>query len=188
MLLEGATSQDRGDDNAHDAKIFSSRGKGQPGVQRRFARKHEQTQAGSRQFLGCRRVSDPLHLSDPSAVGAADEELGHAFAGALLAGHFDGRLPGGAGGTFGPERTELVACGDFPAAEWQGEYERWQKRDLSARNRRPCAANGSRDAEYSISAGSPSARFQRHSRNSGSTSEWRSRAGPYRAREKIAFN
>src|SRR3954453_12496087 len=59
--------------------------------------------------------ADPLHLSDSSAVGASDEELGHAFAGALLAGHFDGRLPGGAGGTFGPERTELVTCGDFPA-------------------------------------------------------------------------
>jgi hypothetical protein len=43
MLLEGATSQDRGDDNAHDAKIFSSRGKGQPGVQRRFAGKSDGT-------------------------------------------------------------------------------------------------------------------------------------------------
>ena len=59
--------------------------------------------------------ADPLHLSDPSAVGAADEEPGRAFAGALPARHFDGRLPGGAGGTFGQERTELVTCGDFPA-------------------------------------------------------------------------
>ena len=67
-------------------------------------------------------------------MGAADEELGHAFAGALLAGHFDGRLPGGAGGTSGPERTELVTCGDFPAdGRVAGEYERWQKRDLLAR-------------------------------------------------------
>ena len=41
-------------------------------------------------------------------------ELGHAFAGALLAGHFDGRLPGGAGRASGPERTELVNC-YFPA-------------------------------------------------------------------------
>ena len=32
-----------------------------------------------------------------------------------------------------PERTELVTCGDFPADGRQGEYERWQKRDLSAR-------------------------------------------------------
>jgi hypothetical protein len=35
----------------------------------------------------------------PAAVGAADEEFGCAFAGAQLAGHFDRRLPGGAGGS-----------------------------------------------------------------------------------------
>src|SRR3979490_1555396 len=54
-----------------------------------------------------------LHVGDLAAVGAADEEFGCSFAGALLAGHFDGRLPGGAGGTPGPERTELVTCGDL---------------------------------------------------------------------------
>ncbi len=46
---------------------------------------------------GRRWRADPLHLSDSSAVGAADEELGHAFAGALLrrdpaVGHFLTRL------------------------------------------------------------------------------------------------
>ena len=60
-------------------------------------------------------ASGSLHLGDSAVVGAADEELGRAFAGALLAVHLDGRLPGGAGGTSGPERTELVTCGDFPA-------------------------------------------------------------------------
>ena len=79
-------------------------------------------------------ASGSLHLSASSAVGAADEELGHAFAGALLAGHFDGRLPGGAGGTSGQNAPNLSpAVISRLTAEWQGEYERWQKRDLSAR-------------------------------------------------------
>jgi hypothetical protein len=33
--------------------------------------------------------------SNPAAVGAAHEEPGRPFAGALLSGHLDGRLPGG---------------------------------------------------------------------------------------------
>ena len=78
--------------------------------------------------------ADSLHVGDPAAVGAAHEELGRTFAGALPAGHLDGRLPGGAGGAPGQGCAELSpAVISRLTAEWQGEYERWQKRDLSAR-------------------------------------------------------
>lgn len=41
---------------------------------------------------------DPLHLGHPVALGQTNEEPGCAFAGALLARHFDGRFPGGLDG------------------------------------------------------------------------------------------
>ncbi len=62
---------------------------------------------------GERRRADSVHLGNPAPVGAADEELGRAAAGALPTGHLNGRLPGGAGGTAGQGRTEPVAGGDF---------------------------------------------------------------------------
>src|SRR6266536_1983816 len=61
-------------------------------------------------FAGIAIVAESYN---PAAVGAADEELGRAAAGALPAGHLNGRLPGGAGGTPGQGRTEPVAGGDF---------------------------------------------------------------------------
>ena len=49
-------------------------------------------------------------------------------------GEFRRATSGGAGGTFGPERAELSpAVISRLTTEWQGEYERWQNRDLSAR-------------------------------------------------------
>ena len=77
---------------------------------------------------------DPLHLVDPAEVGAADEE-------------FDALLPvlylrGVSTGDFQEVLTALLGK-DAPnlspavitrlTAEWQADYDAWQKRDLSAR-------------------------------------------------------
>ena len=79
-------------------------------------------------------ASGSVHLGDPAAVGAANEEPGCASAGALSAWHLDWRLPGGIGGAVGQGRAEPVAGGDFPADGGVASGLRaWQKRDLSAR-------------------------------------------------------
>ena len=57
--------------------------------------------------------ANSLHLGDPAAVGTAHEELGRTFAGALPAGHLDGRLPGGAGGTLGQGCAESFSGSDL---------------------------------------------------------------------------
>ncbi len=75
-----------------------------------------------------------LQLGDPAAVGPAHEELGRSFAGALPAWHLDGRLPEALAALLGKDAPNLSpAVIARLTAEWQGEYERWQKRDLSAR-------------------------------------------------------
>ncbi|MCP3441300.1 IS256 family transposase [Bradyrhizobium sp. CCGUVB14] len=55
--------------------------------------------------------------------------------GCIAARHLDGRLPGRAVGATRQGCTEPVAVGDCThlTADWQAEYERWQRRDLSAR-------------------------------------------------------
>ena len=73
--------------------------------------------------------------SDRFAMGAADEASRLAAANPRSARRFFGwRRPGGAVGAARQGRGQSVAVGDFvQKGEWQGEYERWLQRDLSAR-------------------------------------------------------
>ena len=73
-------------------------------------------------------------LGDPAEVGAAVEEPRRAVAGPLSARGVDRRLPGGARRPPGRGRANLSpAVITRRTAEWQSDYDAWQKRDLSAR-------------------------------------------------------
>lgn len=67
-------------------------------------------------------------------MGSADEEPGCAAASALSARHLDGRLQEALAALLGKEAPNLSAAViSRLTAEWKDEYDRWQKRDLSAR-------------------------------------------------------
>lgn len=73
-------------------------------------------------------------LDDPAALGPPGEELGRVDPRALFAGNLDQRL---SGGTFGLARKDAPNLSPPVIAglkkDWHAEYERCQKRDLSAR-------------------------------------------------------
>jgi putative transposase len=67
-------------------------------------------------------------------VGTADEEFGRAFAVLYLRGISTGDFQVALAALLGQDAPNLSsAVISRLTAEWQGEYERWQKRDLSAR-------------------------------------------------------
>ena len=77
--------------------------------------------------------SGSVQLGDPAAVGAAHRSL-DALCRCCICAASRRRFPGGADGPAGQGRADLSpAVISRLTAEWQGEYERWQKRDLSAR-------------------------------------------------------
>ena len=81
-----------------------------------------------------RRGENPLHLVDPAEVGTADEEPRCAVAGSLPAWGIDRRLPGSPRPLLGKDAPNLSpAVISRLTAEWQADYDAWQKRDLSAR-------------------------------------------------------
>src|ERR1019366_6161468 len=66
-------------------------------------------------------------------MGATNEEPRCAPAGALSARDFGRRFPGGPHGLARQGRAEPPAVIARLKGEWEGEYQQWQKRDLSAR-------------------------------------------------------
>jgi hypothetical protein len=90
---------------------------------------------GARPGRRGRRGENPRHLVDPAEVGAADEKSLDALLPVLY-------LRGVSTGAFQEVLTALLGK-DAPnlspavttrlTAEWQADYDAWQKRDLSAR-------------------------------------------------------
>ena len=79
-------------------------------------------------------ATDPLHVGDSGIVGAANVEPVYAAAGALPAGHLDGDFQEALAALLGKDAPNLSpAVISRLTAEWKNEYDRWQKRDLSAR-------------------------------------------------------
>lgn len=67
-------------------------------------------------------------------MGAADEEPRCRAAGSLPARHLDRRFPGGVSALLGKDAPNLSpsVIGQLKE-EWTADYDRWQRRDLSAR-------------------------------------------------------
>ncbi|MFK4531859.1 transposase-like protein [Bradyrhizobium ottawaense] len=78
--------------------------------------------------------ADPVQLGDPAAVGTADQKSGCAVAGALPARHRPGDFQEALTALLDKDASNLTpAVVSQLTAEWQSEYERCQRRDLSAR-------------------------------------------------------
>ena len=77
---------------------------------------------------------NPLHLVDPAEAGAADEELDALLPVLYLRGVSTGDFPGALTALLGKDAPNLSpAVITRLTAEWQADYDAWQKRDLSAR-------------------------------------------------------